>query len=229
MTSGFRDGGVSTQALAAAIDSGVAGLGQTLPQGATEKLAQLVVHVERWNARVNLTSIRDSSAMVSAHVLDSLAVRPWLTGRRMIDIGTGAGFPGLPLAIAEPGLSVELLDSSGKKIAFVRHMIGELQIANAVAVQDRAEHYAPASLFDTVVARAFAAIPEIVQLAGHLVGENGVLLAMKGKYPQDELRQLEDMKYLSDRWDYNVTELTVPGIESHARHLVLLQRRKAGA
>jgi 16S rRNA (guanine527-N7)-methyltransferase len=218
---------VNPEELAAAIDSGVAALGQTLPPAAIEKLARLVAGLGRWNARVNLTSIRDGSAMVSAHVLDSLAVRPWLAGRRVIDIGTGAGFPGLPLVIAEPGVFFELLDSSGKKIAFVKHMIGELQLTNAVAVKARAEHYAPATRFDTVVARAFAAIPEIVELAGHLVGENGVLLALKGKYPQDELRQLEDMKDLSDLWDYNVTELTVPGIESHARHLVALRQRRA--
>jgi 16S rRNA (guanine527-N7)-methyltransferase len=213
--------------LAEAISAGVEALDQTLPGGATEKLAHLVSQLERWNTRVNLTSIAGSPAMVSAHVLDSLAVRPWLAGRRIIDVGTGAGFPGLPLAIAEPGLALELLDGSGRKIAFVKHMIGELRITNAVAMQVRAEHYAPDTLFDTVVARAFAAIPELVRFAGHLVGENGVLLAMKGKYPQDELRQLEDMKKPSVLWNYNVTELTVPGIESHARHLVVLRRRKA--
>jgi 16S rRNA (guanine527-N7)-methyltransferase len=224
VSTGLPRGGANT--VAETIDSGVAALGQLLPPGASQKLARLVAELRRWNARTNLTSIRDEQSMVTAHILDSLAVRPWLSGTRAIDVGTGAGFPGLPLAIAEPGVAFELLDASGKKVAFVKHMIGELGIANAVAVKARAEHYAPATRFDTVVARAFAAIPEIVELAGHLVGENGALLALKGKYPHDELRQLMDRKKLSDQWDYNVTELTVPGLESHARHIVALQRRR---
>ncbi|MEX2126425.1 MAG: 16S rRNA (guanine(527)-N(7))-methyltransferase RsmG [Woeseia sp.] len=213
--------------LSDAIESGVAALGQELPAGAGAKLAHLIAELARWNARINLTSVRDVNAMVSAHVLDSLAVRPYLTGPTTIDIGTGAGFPGLPLAIAEPGRSVELLDSSGKKQAFVRHIIGELGIANAVAIKARAEHYAPGIRFDTVVARAFAAIPELIELAGHLVGDTGVLLAQKGKYPHDELRQFMDMPELSDLWDYDVTELKVPGLETRTRHIVSLRRRKS--
>lgn len=192
-----------------------------------EKLAQLLIELKRWNARINLTSVRDDAAVVPAHILDSLAVRPWIEGTRTIDVGTGAGFPGLPLAIAAPDIMFELLDSSGKKIAFVQHMIGVLNIRNAVAVKARVEHYAPATRFDTVVTRAFAAIPEILKLSGHLVGENSVLLALKGKYPHDELRQLNDMNELSALWDYNVTELTVPGLESHARHIVALRKRQA--
>jgi 16S rRNA (guanine527-N7)-methyltransferase len=212
---------VNREQLAALVYSGVTALGQELPPGATDKFALLVAGLERWNARINLTSVRGEAAIVSAHVIDSLAARPWLSGTRAIDIGTGAGFPGLPLAISEPGVSFELLDSSGKKIAFVKHMIGELDLKNAVAVKARAEHYAPGTRFDTVLARAFAAIPEIIELAGHLVSDNGVLLALKGKYPHDELRQLGDM------WDYDVTELTVPGLESHARHVVAMHRRRA--
>ena len=218
---------VNAERLVDSIDAGVAVLGQDLPPGAANRLAQLIIELKRWNARINLTSVRDDATMVSAHILDSLAVRSWLSGTRAIDIGTGAGFPGMPLAIAEPGISFELLDSSARKIAFVQHMIGVLDIANAVAVKARAEHYAPATRFDTVVTRAFAAIPEIVKLSGHLVGENGVLLALKGKYPHDELRQLDDMNELSALWDYDVTELTVPGLESHARHIVALRKRRA--
>jgi 16S rRNA (guanine527-N7)-methyltransferase len=217
---------MKTESLAGSIEAGAAKLGQDLPPGAGTRLSQLLVELKRWNARINLTSVTDDAAMVSAHILDSLAARPWLYGTRVIDVGTGAGFPGLPLAIAEPAMTFDLLDSSGKKIAFVRHMIGVLNIGNAVAVKARAEHYAPVTRFDTVVIRAFAAIPEILKLSGHLVGENGVLLALKGKYPHDELRQLNDMNELPALWDYNVTELTVPGLESHQRHIVALRKRR---
>jgi len=218
---------VNAERLEDAIEAGVAALGQQLPGGAGAKLARLIIELKRWNDRINLTSIRDLPAMVSGHILDSLAIRPHLRGTRLIDIGTGAGFPGLPLAIAEPLARMELLDSNGKKIAFVRHIIGELELNNAAAVKARAEHYAPGICFDTVFARAFAAIPELIELAGHLVSVDGVLLALKGKYPHDELRQLSSMNDLSNLWDYNVIELTVPGLESHARHIVSLRRRKA--
>lgn len=204
-----------------AIAAGVADLRQELPVGAVVKLARLLAELERWNRRINLTAIRDPEAMVSGHVLDSLAIRGLLGGRRILDIGTGAGFPGLPLAIAEPGLSFELLDSNARKIGFVRHIIGELRLDNATPVNARAEDYAPAERFDTVIARALASVPKILKLAGHLVKEGGVLLALKGKDPAAELVSTMELS----GWNYVVTKVTVPGLESHARHVVCLHKQ----
>ena len=204
--------------LAASIAAGARKLQQDLSDRAIEKLTVLLIELRRWGERVNLTAIRDLNAMVSGHVLDSLSVRPLLEGSRIIDIGTGAGFPGLPLAIAEPRQQFVLLDSNGKKIGFVRHMIADLQLDNALAVQARAEDYAPGERFDTVIARALAAAPRLIALAGHLLERNGVLLAQKGQYPAAELEQLPE------NWEYRVTELNVPGLERHARHLVCLRR-----
>jgi 16S rRNA (guanine527-N7)-methyltransferase len=158
---------------------------------------------------------------VPKHILDSLAVRPFVKGPRVIDIGTGAGFPGLPLAIAEPSLRVEMLDRSGRKIAFVRHVIGELGLQNATAVQSAAEDYAPDERFDTVLCRALAGVRQLFELAGHLLADDGILLALKGRYPALELRELAD---LSDSWDYSVTALAVPGLARHSRHVVILKR-----
>ncbi len=209
---------MNQEQLAASIAAGARKLQQDLSDRAIEKLTVLLIELRRWGERVNLTAIRDLNAMVSGHVLDSLSVRPLLEGSRIIDIGTGAGFPGLPLAIAEPRQQFVLLDSNGKKIGFVRHMIADLQLDNALAVQARAEDYAPGERFDTVIARALAAAPRLIALAGHLVERNGVLLAQKGLYPAAELEQLPE------NWEYRVTELNVPGLERHARHVVCLRR-----
>ena len=162
-----------------AIKQGASELGQDLPEDAVYKLATLLAELDRWNRRINLTAIRDPAEMVAGHVLDSLAVRPHLQGPRVIDIGTGAGFPGLPLAIVEPDMDFVLLDSNGKKISFVQHMIGELGLSNVKAVKARAEGYQPGNGFDTVIARALASVPRLVELSSDLVGEDGQLLALK--------------------------------------------------
>ncbi len=200
------------------IASGVRSLGQELAEESIEKFARLLCELERWNARINLTAIREPREMISGHLLDSLAIRPLIHGKSLIDIGTGAGFPGLPIAITEPGLTVELLDSNARKIGFVQHVIGELDISNATAVRSRAENYAPGKCFDTVIARALASIPRLIELGGHLVAEKGVMLALKGRYPADELEEMPDA------WDYEVTEVTVPELE--ARHVVTLRCSK---
>ena len=174
--------------------------------------------LERWNRKVNLTAVRDRDAMVTVHILDSLAARPLLRGTTVLDIGTGAGFPGLPLAIVEPDRRFVLLDSINKKIQFVQHAAAVLGLTNVEAVKARAEDYAPGYRFDTVIARAVASLPQLLELAGHHVGEGGVFIALKGRYPAEELRQIPA------GWDYTIEELSVPGLDAGSRHAVLLRR-----
>jgi len=203
------------------IAGGVEALGQTLTNGAVSELARLIAELGRWNQRLNLTAIRDAGEMVSGHILDSLSLRPYLEGKRIIDIGTGAGFPGLPLAIAEPDRHFVLLDGNARKIAFVKHVIADLRLRNVTAIQARAEVFADAEPFDTVVARALATLARIVELSAHLSAENGVVLAQKGKYPAEELEELQERPI---NWDFRVTELHVPGLPQHSRHVVRLTR-----
>jgi len=209
---------VDRQALTGAINEGSLKLGQTLPSGADDRLAALLEELSRWSRRMNLTALRDPDAMVSGHVLDSLSVRPHLSGANIIDIGTGAGFPGLPLAITEPDLCFTLLDGNARKIGFVQHISQRLGLANVAAVRARAEDYAPARRFDTVLARAVSSTRELVELSAHLLQPNGVLLAMKGREPAQELDDVPD------DWTYGVTELSVPGLEEHARHVIRLTK-----
>ena len=193
-------------------------LDQAFPDDALEKYRVLLDELQRWNKKVNLTAIRDRDEMVTAHLLDSLVARPLLHGVRILDVGTGGGFPGLPLAIAEPDREFDLVDSNNKKIMFVQHMIGLLGLDNVNAVKARTEDYAPGYRFDTVIARAVATVPRLLELAGHHVGEDGVFVALKGRYPAEELEPSPE------HWAYEVTELYVPGLAEGSRHAVLLRR-----
>jgi len=202
-----------------AIQKALAELGQSYPENTADKLATFIDELVRWNKRVNLTAIRDPAEMITGHLLDSLSARPLVRGRTVLDVGTGAGFPGLPLAIVEPERSFTLVDSNNKKVRFVEHITGLLGLGNVTAVKARTEDFAPGNRFDTVIARAVAPLPRLVEIAGHHVGEGGVFVALKGRYPAEELEQLPDT------WDSNVTELKVPGLEAGSRHAVLIEKK----
>ena len=199
-----------------AIQKALADLGQTYPQGTDDQLTTLLAELARWNQRVNLTAIRDPDEMITGHLLDSLSARPHLQGSSILDVGTGAGFPGLPLAIAEPGRQFVLVDSNNKKVAFVEHVSGLLGLSNVTAVKARTENFSPGKRFDTVIARAVAALPRLLEIAGHHVREDGVFVALKGRYPAEELEDVPEP------WDYKVIELKVPGLEAGSRHAVLM-------
>ena len=183
-----------------------------------EQFDALLDELERWNRKVNLTAIRDRNEMHTAHIADSLVARPFLEGETILDVGTGPGFPGLPLAIVEPDREFTLLDSNNRKIMFVQHVARLLGLGNVTAVKGRGEDYAPGHRFDTVIARALAALPRLVEIAGHHVREDGVFVALKGRYPTEELEELKAP------WSYEVEKLRVPGLESGSRHAVLLRR-----
>ena len=185
---------------------------------AVTRFEMLLDELERWNRKFNLTAIRNRDEMVTAHIIDSLAARPLLHGKNILDVGTGPGFPGLPLAICEPTRKFTLLDSNNKKIMFVQHVAGLLGLDNVEAVKGRGEDYAPGHRFDTVIARALAALPRLVEIAGHHVREGGVFVALKGRYPTEELEEV------TAPWSHEVEMLDVPGLEKGSRHAVLLRR-----
>ncbi|MBM38563.1 MAG: 16S rRNA (guanine(527)-N(7))-methyltransferase RsmG [Woeseia sp.] len=186
-----------------------------------KKLSLLMEELERWNKKINLTAIRDRSKMISLHLLDSLVAAPLIKGGTVLDVGTGPGFPGLPLAIVQQHRHFTLLDSNNKKIMFVEHMTRLLGLNNVSAIKMRSEDYAPGLGFDTVIARAVASLPKLLKIAGHLVGEDGVFISLKGRYP---VKELEEVKEIKAKWSHIVKELYVPGFNKGSRHAVLLRR-----
>jgi 16S rRNA (guanine527-N7)-methyltransferase len=183
-----------------------------------EQIGRLIAFlklIEKWNKAYNLTAIRHREDMARLHLLDSLAVLPYIKGGRVIDIGTGAGLPGIPLAIFLPDTQFTLLDSNAKKTRFVQQAVLELKLGNVGACHSRVEAFQSEQQYDTVITRAFAALPAIIQSTAHLLNEQGVLLAMKGQNPRDELAEVKVKS--------SIIPLEMPGIDAE-RCLVIIQK-----
>ena len=190
--------------------------------GATpEQQSQLAAHLElisKWNRVHNLTAVRETTQMVVLHVLDSLSLAPHLgDARTLLDVGSGPGFPGIPLAIVRPDLEVTLLDSSSKKCTFLEQARAELGLANVRVACERVEAWKPEARFDLVVSRAFAELQDFVAQAGHLAAPGGRMLAMKGVYPFEEIARVPTSHRVA-----GVIELAVPMLDAK-RHLVSLE------
>lgn len=173
------------------LERGCAQLGVDLPARATERLLAHLALLEKWNRRVNLTAVRGLDAMVVRHLLDSLSIARFVRGESLLDIGSGAGFPGLPLAVVAPHLQVALLDSRLRRVEFLRAACAALQLDNVEVVHARVEEYRPARKFDTLAARAFAPLPRTLQLTAGLRRPGVRLLAMKGRMPAAEIAAVD--------------------------------------
>lgn len=203
--------------LSDALERGADAMGVKLPPEANSRLTQQLALVDKWNAVHNLTAVRDRASMVTHHVLDSLTLSAFLPlGTTLLDVGSGAGFPGITLAIARPDLQVTVLDSNQKKSAFLQQTIGALKITNASSVCARVERWTAPHPFPVIVSRALAELQEFVRLSRHLLAPQGRLFAMKGVYPHDEIARLPE-SVIVDR----VEPLIIPGLDA-TRHLIIL-------
>jgi 16S rRNA (guanine527-N7)-methyltransferase len=195
--------------------SGLLDLNLVLNESQIDALLNFVKLIEKWNKAYNLTAVRALSDMVGLHLLDSLAILPHLKPSRIADIGTGAGLPGIPLAICRPDCHFTLIDANSKKTRFVQQAVLELKLANVNVEHARVETFNPDLLFDSVLARAFTDMPEMMRLTRHLLAEEGVLLAMKGQAPFKELAEIDI--------GYQVIPLAIPGLEAE-RCLIRIER-----
>lgn len=200
------------------LEHGLRVLGLELSVSAQAKLLDYALLLEKWNRTYRLTALQDASLVVSHHLLDSLAVLPFVRGESLLDVGSGGGMPGIPLAIARPELRVVLVDSNSKKAAFLQQAAIELGLANIAVHCGRVEKYRPTESFAAVTARAFADLAELVQLTDHLLHANAHWLAMKGVYPHDEIARLPAELVVD-----GVHRLEVPGVTGE-RHLVVIGR-----
>jgi 16S rRNA (guanine527-N7)-methyltransferase len=194
--------------------------GIALPAAASARLAQYLALLAKWNRTYNLTAIREPERMITHHVLDALAVLPHLpqrAGLRLLDVGSGGGVPGIPLAIARPDWRVVMLDSNHKKSAFLQQAVIELALGNAEAVTARVEDYAPAVAFDIVISRAFSDLATFAQTSARHLAPGGQLIAMKGVHPDEEISALPPGIRVVGTY-----ALTVPGLDAN-RHLIVME------
>jgi 16S rRNA (guanine527-N7)-methyltransferase len=205
--------------LYARLQTGIAELGLTPASAACERLLDYLELLVRWNAAYNLTAVRDPDAMIERHLLDSLAVAPFVSGDSLADLGSGAGLPGIPLAILEPARQHVLIDSNGKKTRFLREAVRTLELANARVEQSRVED--TRGQFDCITSRAFATLEEMLKLGGHLLAPSGVWLALKGVLHKQEILGVPAGFQVAD-----VRPLHVPGLGA-ARHVVIIRRAQA--
>ena len=188
-----------------------------LDEQARERLIAYLRLLQHWNRAFNLTAVRDPLEMIYRHVLDSLAVMPYLRGRDCLDVGSGAGLPGLVLAVARPGLSWVLLDSNGKKCRFLSHVQMELGLDNVRVERSRIEDFHPGARFSTIISRALSNLAAFVAGAGHLLAPGGCLLAMKGRNPERELATLSELGEQAE-----VVPVCLSGLDEGQRHLVIV-------
>jgi 16S rRNA (guanine527-N7)-methyltransferase len=188
----------------------------TLPDNVQQQLIQFTQLMQTWNRVFNLTNITEPRGMVYLHLIDSLVIAPFLKGTHFLDVGTGAGLPGLPLAIAHPQQQWTLLDKNSKKTRFLTQVVAELGLKNVQVIHSRIEDFHPAQCFDSILSRAFSSIQTFAENTGHLLCQNGLLIAMKGKYPSEELQELPAHVHVHD-----VSSLAIQGIEVE-RHVVSL-------
>ncbi|MEI6708116.1 MAG: 16S rRNA (guanine(527)-N(7))-methyltransferase RsmG [Methylococcales bacterium] len=195
------------------LESGLTALNLPHTAEQIEQLLAFIKLIAKWNKAYNLTAVRNNDDMARLHILDSLAILPYIEGKRVIDIGTGAGLPGIPLAIFLPEVEFVLLDSNAKKTRFVQQVILELKLKNVSVIHSRAEDYQPELGFDIVTTRAFSSLPDMVTVTAHLLNPNGVILAMKGQIPEAELAEIKTTATL--------IPISVPEVEAE-RCLVLI-------
>lgn len=204
--------------LAVELRAGLAKLGIETSELQQQQLLDFVLLLKKWNKVFNLTALDREDEMLRLHILDSLAVQPFVSGKRVIDIGSGAGLPGIPLAIINPKIHFTLLDSNGKKTRFITQAFAQLKLKNVDVVHGRCEQFHPSEQYDCVMARAFAAAPKAVDLIQHLLADNGEIVLLKSRQACEEVQQLPDI------YDKRIETFTVPNLNAERNVLILKKK-----